>query len=294
MKFFKKLVQYITIGAGTAGLVLFGAHKYKNYYKTIEDFKKLIVKVNYVTANHCFVADTGEPGPVRDCVAKDMNENCDVAFYGGDNFYPNGLQSKAQYKKDFSKVWPDIEKYLAGGNHDSLDPDANDLLKQLCKNDKKCFYPHEFYSIQYLNRCYVVIDSSVYSVRVGRSPLEETQENFVDFAVKECGERQKYLILHHPIYSSGAGHGDSSNHRRIAFYENHVKGVFNVVMAGHDHVLSTERCEGITCHYVVGSGSKLNKCARGDNQNCFAIPGYIYDNNGILELKKLPKCALKK
>ncbi|MDP2174117.1 MAG: metallophosphoesterase [Candidatus Cloacimonadaceae bacterium] len=172
-----------------------------------------------------------------------------IAFHTGD-LGTNGL-SQEEYDNFFRISEPLIEYcaiHPAKGNHER---DAALFLRNFPSIGARTYY-----SVSYDKMLFILLDSTI-DINPGSIQYSWLQ--------KELAENQHLpaiIILHHPIFSSGA-HGDALGlglFLPTLFAKHNVRAVFN----GHDHNYERSKHNGITYVSTGGGGAPLRD-ARHDN-----------------------------
>jgi 3',5'-cyclic AMP phosphodiesterase CpdA len=218
----------------------------------------------------CVIGDTGTGKKLQYRVANELfKENCDSVFLVGDIVYPGGIKSSTDYqlrKKFFRPYEKLLQKedptpfYLVLGNHDYMGtPEAwIDVAKD---HSGKIVFPHHFYSGQWEDLCFIVIDTNPGSSLFtwGHSSLIKTQNKWLKEInrkfKKNC--QLKLAFGHHPYLSSGL-HGNAKGDLK-ELLENNILGQYHAYFAGHDHNLAYEGKQNSTHLFVSGAGGKLRR-----------------------------------
>lgn len=225
----------------------------------------------------------------RVCEAK----GCDFLVHTGDIIYDVGPRSvdDEQFEVKFERPYGSLglPVYLTLGNHDvGGDPsDAEDLERWQRVGDLNVAYgqrvdrpsdswrmPARSYAFEHGTTAFLALDTTAFVYE----PLETDQDGPVHRAVAAQEELARtawpanatwrFAVGHHPYVSNGdhgnAGTYDSDReelrgHRLKAFFEEHVCGQVDVILAGHDHDLQwlapVDSCGG-TRFLISGAGAR--------------------------------------
>lgn len=295
MSWFKKAKDKIKIGVGTALLAIAGAAGAYFTYEII-DYRHNVIEHNRSIGVAVFVGDTGQPGPHRDNVNRSISRLCpDHVFITGDISYPTGPNNADLFQRDVVGPYGDMcpghkATILVNGNHEALNVVQKGrawLAKNIFpkRNVGKVWFPNYYHASVFTDACVLSLETSVYEVLIGDPDIQKRQEKFAKKFLEDerCIGKRMIAMAHHPIFSSGT-HGDSTRGEFIKFYRETLMGRVKYYVAGHDHNLSVERCEGGTCHFVSGAGSKLRHCVD-EGEHCVAAPGYFIFENGVFKME---------
>jgi predicted MPP superfamily phosphohydrolase len=211
------------------------------------------------------IGDMGTGGVPQYDVAKQMLEfhkkfPFTFVIMLGDNIY--GGKSPAEMQKKFEIPYKPlldagVQFYASLGNHD----DINERFYKLFNMNEQ-----QYYTFKKGNVRFFALDSNY---------MDPKQLTWVEKELGNSGKDWKLPFFHHPLYSSAAAHGSSSELRKILeplFMKFGVEAVF----AGHDHVYErTKPQKGIT-HFVEGASGQLRRgnlrksviTAAGYDQDC--------------------------
>lgn len=183
----------------------------------------------------------------------------------GDNFYTFGVKNIKDnlWKKSFEDVYTgenikDINWYVALGNHDHY---GNEQA-QIDYSQKN---PHWKMPAAYFTFSTPVNNTQRADfVFINTEPLAHNnntatnkQWSWIDSSLKNSTASWKFVIGHHPVYSSNPTHGDTKaliDKLKPMLEKYQVPAYF----CGHDHDLQHQQPKGSTVDYFVsGAGSKL-------------------------------------
>src|SRR3990172_6437680 len=84
------------------------------------------------------------------------------------------------------------------------------------------------------------------------------QLSWLEKELQNSGSDWKICYFHHPLYSSGARHG-SSTELRLLLEPLFVKYAVQVVFAGHEHVYERMKPQNGTYYFTEGASGELRK-----------------------------------
>jgi tartrate-resistant acid phosphatase type 5 len=224
--------------------------------------------------------------------------NPDFIISTGDNFYCCGVSSVSDplWKSNFENVYHQKSLktywYPVLGNHDYMgNPQA------------QVDYTSKHSRWKMLNRYYSIVKTTNDGERIrfifldtnpfvdkyrrrtdhGDIGLMDTsrQLNWLDSTLKVSVKNNEQVVVtgHHPIYSSGTGHGSTlelHDNVKVMFDKYKVK----IYLAGHEHDLQHQKKQGETTHYLVsGGGSEIRPAGKIEG-----ITRYAKGNLGYLIL----------
>jgi hypothetical protein len=161
----------------------------------------------------------------------------------GDNLYggsdPDDYQSK--FERPY-KVLLDagLPFYAVLGNHDS--PNER-FYKQFNMNGQK------YYTFKKGNARFFALDSNY---------MNPQQLAWLEKELQNSGSDWKICFFHHPLYSSAAFHG-SSTELRLVLEPLLVKHGVQVVFAGHDHVYERLKPQKGISYFTEGASGSLRR-----------------------------------
>lgn len=190
----------------------------------------------------------------------------DAVISVGDNFYPEGIQNS--HDPHIYDSWQNIYNpskpwFVALGNHDHRgNTTAQTLIDLPFWN-----MPAPIYAFDKCNQTFVVMDST---------HINKQQLRIVEYLLGKTS-LNKWIIAHHPIYTSGWHHHVDEEYRQkmINIYDKYnVKGI----ISGHDHNLQHIELDGIV-QIVSGAGSSAYGAQ-------YEQPGleFFYDNAGFVQM----------
>jgi hypothetical protein len=192
------------------------------------------------------IGDMGTGEPAQYQVAQRMLEYrqgfpFEFVIMLGDNIY--GGKSPADLRKKFEMPYKPLMDagvlfYAALGNHD----DTNErFYKPFNMNGQ------QYYSFKKGNVRFFVLDTDY---------LDPKQLAWLEKELSNGGTDWKVCYFHHPLYSSGATHG-SSTELRLVLEPLFVKYGVQVVFSGHDHVYERVKPQKGIYYFTEGASGEL-------------------------------------
>ncbi|MEI9913353.1 MAG: metallophosphoesterase [Bacteroidota bacterium] len=200
----------------------------------------------------------------------------------GDNFYPYGVKSTADYHwiASFETIYRaqslHVKWFPVLGNHDYIsNPDAEVEYSQI---SSRWDMPSRYYSKKYFINgdttqgvLLAFIDTDPFEKKMqGRKTdsvkytvsSTEDQQKWLEQVLNDNTVKWKIVVGHHPVYTGGWRSGTQETKKMRAFLEPMFQkyGV-NFYIAGHEHHLEYTKPEGITHYIISGSGSEARKTA---------------------------------
>jgi hypothetical protein len=159
----------------------------------------------------------------------------------GDNIY--GGKSPAELQKKFEIPYKPlldggVQFYAALGNHD----DTNERFYKFFNMNGQQYYSFKKGNVQFF-----VIDSNYFD------PKEMA---WLDKELANSSADWKICYFHHPLYSSGAFHGSSTELRKI-LEPVFLKYGVQVVFAGHEHLYERVKPQKGITYFVEGASGEL-------------------------------------
>lgn len=237
-----------------------------------------------------FVAfgDFGDGSAAQLAVARamakyDEEKPFDFGVTLGDNFYPEGLNDPAspRWESEWERPYGPlgVRLYASLGNHDRYDPASPGAEMARSKVSASWCLPRPYYTF---------LAGPVQFFALDTDPIERQEDAseqlaWLDRGLAASGARWKIAYGHHPIHSSGAGHGDSPQQREklLPIFKRHRVALY---LAGHDHHLELQRPEDGVSFLISGAGGHELR-AVDVQSNCVAWaagrkPGYaVLDAN---------------
>jgi predicted MPP superfamily phosphohydrolase len=186
----------------------------------------------------------------------------------GDNFYTFGVKSTKDklWKKSYEDIYngtniKNIDWYPVLGNHDHYGNETAEI--EYSKINSHWKMPSAYYAVQFNSN-----NTSVFFVFTNTEPLAhynnaetEAQWKWVDSSLSASTANWKFVIGHHPVYSSNPMHGNTPaliDKLKPLLEKYNVQAYF----AGHDHDLQHQQPQGSKVDYFVsGAGSELRPSA---------------------------------
>jgi tartrate-resistant acid phosphatase type 5 len=226
--------------------------------------------------NFLYISDMGgKGGEVQTAVARQMGitaqkQHSKFVITGGDNYHGSGIDSEdsprwiTEFENVYSNTSLQIPWYPCLGNHDNRgNPDAE--IKYSSKS-KRWVFPARYYTHTYkLNS-----KTKVLFVHLDTSPLIDSYRNkpkdyhftnedpqvqlrWLDSVLSHSDAKWKFVIGHHPVYSSAPAHGDTKE-----LIKNILpiltKNDVNIYFCGHDHTMQHLYHAPID-YFICGGGS---------------------------------------
>lgn len=166
--------------------------------------------------------------------AEMSRQQVDFVVHTGDLIYPDG--KRRDYAKKFFRPYSDLLSRIAFwptlGNHDvDKDHDGKPLLDvfELPHNGPPGIEPERNYWFDYAEARFVAIDSNVKA-----DSMRDRIAPWVRQTLSAPGPRWKFVILHHPPYTTGKHKPDQNVQQFLVpvFEETDV----DIVFSGHDHL----------------------------------------------------------
>ena len=182
----------------------------------------------------------------------------------GDNLY--GGSNPSDYQSKFERPYKllldaGVNFYAVLGNHD---------------NPNERFYApfnmngQKYYTYKKGNVRFFALDSNY---------MDRQQLSWLEKELQNSGSDWKICYLHHPLYSSGAFHGSSTD-LRLLLEPLFVKYGVQVVFAGHEHVYERVKPQKGIYYFTEGASGSLRK-GNLRNKGLTAV-GYDQDRSFML------------
>ncbi len=211
----------------------------------------------------------GDPGyagvmqtEVRDALMTWLAENprpdralpyLDLLLTTGDNAYRSGSNKQFQqgFFSPYRTILRNVPIWPAYGNHDARRWAFFDIfsLPSEAESGGLASHTEHYYSFDYANAHFVMLDTTASSMTVGSEMLDWLQRDL-------AATTQKWIIaaFHHPPYSRGSHDSDNrrdSGGRMFAMRKNVLPileaGGADLVLSGHSHMYERSYFSG--CHY---------------------------------------------
>jgi len=225
-----------------------------------------------VSVRFAVLGDPGQPGKVqnqvRDALMTWLQENprpdrgrayLDLLLTTGDNAYRSGTNKQFQtgFFSPYASILKNVPLWPAYGNHDARRWAFFDIfsLPSKAESGGLASGTEHYYSFDYANAHFIMLDSSASSMAVGSKMLNWLQQDLM-------ASKQKWIIaaFHHPPYSHGSHDSDNrhdSGGRMLDMRKNVLPileaGGADLVLSGHSHMY--ERSWLMHCNY--GDSSTL-------------------------------------
>lgn len=234
-----------------------------------------------------FVAlgDFGDGSVAQFAVARamakyDADKPFDFGVTLGDNFYPDGLNDPASPRWESEWEGPygplGVRLYASLGNHDRNDPASPAAEMARSKKSPSWCLPRPYYTF---------VAGPVQFFALDTDPIERQEDaseqlGWLDRELAKSTSRWKVAYGHHPIYSSGVGHGGSPEQAvLLPLFKKHRVALY---LAGHDHHLELQRPEGGVTFVISGAGGHEQRAV--DVQSpCVAWAGGLKPGFAVLD-----------
>lgn len=217
------------------------------------------------------IGDWGRKGKYHQQNVADAMNKCaekippEFIISTGDNFYTFGVNSTKDklWEKSYESIYngnaiKETDWYPVLGNHDHYGNEQAEI-------EYSKLNPHWKMSSYYYTAKMQTTDSSkMLFVFTNTEPLVKSsnntgniQWNWIDSTLSNSDAKWKFVIGHHPVYSSNKTHGDSPIliERLKPMLE---KYAIQAYFCGHDHDLQHQQPKESTVEYFVsGAGSEL-------------------------------------
>ncbi|MGH8196046.1 MAG: metallophosphoesterase [Woeseiaceae bacterium] len=212
------------------------------------------------TATFIAVGDFGTGGASQVDVARGMERvcernGCDFVIGLGDNFYPDGLDSRSdkKFRTNFEEPFRglNVPFFMVLGNHDV--EEAESSRSQIAYSSDRWKLPGRWYSFQVGPVRFVALDTNPLSG-------DGDQLAWIKRTLSApTGAAWTLAFGHHPLFSNGA-HGDASGSNGEWLHAAICRsGGFDLYLAGHDHDLQWLAAQPESCKQtefiVSGAGA---------------------------------------
>jgi predicted phosphodiesterase len=184
----------------------------------------------------------------------------------GDNLFDDGAAGKGDYESRFERPYKPlldagINFYAALGNHDK----PNERFYKPFNMDGQQYFTYKKSNVRFF-----VLDTN---------DMNPRQFAWLEKELQNSGSDWKICYFHHPLYSSAAFHG-SSTELRLVLEPLFVKYGVNVVFAGHDHVYERVKPQKGISYFTEGSSGSLR--AGNLRKTALTAAGYDQDRSFML------------
>ncbi len=227
-----------------------------------------------VSVRFAVLGDPGQAGEVqiqvREALMAWLAENprpdrdrayLDLLLTTGDNAYRSGSnkQFQAGFFAPYASILKNVPLWPAYGNHDARRWAFFDIfsLPSKAESGGLASGTEHYYSFDYANAHFIMLDSTASSMAVGSKMLDWLQRDL-------AASTQKWIIaaFHHPPYSHGSHDSDNprdSGGRMLDVRKNLLPileaGGVDLVLSGHSHMY--ERSWLMHCNYGDSNSSTL-------------------------------------
>ncbi|MZR62596.1 metallophosphoesterase [Alcanivorax sp. DP30] len=209
----------------------------------------------------CVIGDAGWGNPPALAVGKALVQlECDQIRYLGDLVYPDGISGPDDPLIEERFLPPlrpalaaGIPVYLVLGNHD-WKQDGEAWLK-VARRHPLIHLPHFYYFETWPDACAFSLETTWFE----KWYHLHRQGNWLDNSRELARQHQCQLSLgfaHHPMFSTGS-HGNAHEMINLGL-KNKLVGSLDLIVGGHDHILSDEGEYRGTRQLISGSASINN------------------------------------
>ncbi len=220
------------------------------------------------------IGDWGRKGKYHQTkVAEAMNKCAAIAkpqliVSTGDNFYTFGVKSTKDklWKKSYEDIYnganiKDVDWYPVLGNHDHYGNEEAEI--EYSKINPHWKMPSAYFNTQLNggNTSVSIVFTNTETLAHYNSTETEVQWKFIDSCLNTTNATWKFVVGHHPVYSSNPMHGNTPAliDKLKPLLEKYSAQAY---FAGHDHDLQHQQPKGSKVDYFVsGAGSELRPSA---------------------------------
>lgn len=185
---------------------------------------------------------------------------CDQVRYLGDLVYPDGIRHADDpllESRFYAPLQPALDAgipvYLVLGNHDWKQ--NADAWQEVARRHPLIHFPHYYYFEQWPDACAFSLETTWFE----KWYYFRRQGGWLDQAMdtaSEHGCRFSLVFAHHPMVSTGS-HGNANEMISLTL-RNKLIGRMDMLLGGHDHILSDEGIYQGTRQLISGSASINN------------------------------------
>jgi predicted phosphodiesterase len=191
----------------------------------------------------------------------------DFVIMLGDNIYDDDGAGMGGYESRFELPYKalldaGVRFYAALGNHDK----PNERFYKPFNMDGQQYYTYKKGNVRF-----IVLDTN------SMNPREVA---WLEKELQNSGEDWSICYFHHPLYSSAAFHG-SSTELRLVLEPLFVKFGVQVVFAGHDHVYERVKPQKGICYFTEGASGSLRP-GNLKKKTALTAAGYDQDRSFML------------
>jgi 3',5'-cyclic AMP phosphodiesterase CpdA len=220
------------------------------------------------------IGDWGRKGKYHQRkVAESMNECAkekapEFIISTGDNFYTFGVKSTKDklWKKSYEDIYngdaiKSVDWYPVLGNHDHYGNEEAEI--EYSKINQHWKMPAEYFSSEQSagNTTASFVFTNTEPLAHYNNAETQAQWKFIDSCLAATNATWKFVVGHHPVYSSNPMHGNTPvliDKLKPLLEKYNVQAYF----AGHDHDLQHQQPKGSNVDYFVsGAGSELRPSA---------------------------------
>lgn len=239
---------------------------------------KKAIYLNQTSLSFLVLGDWGMGNVAQQQVADAMSEfaahtHVDLIMTTGDNFYPDGVQSVVDplWKSYFEDVYltsslRGIPWYVVLGNHDYLGDINAQIDYGAAHPDWRM--PDRYHEVTINIKNGVSVQMLFLDTNIAIDTYRARPDIFHHIDEVEWGDevtwlrnrlaasKAKWRLVygHHPVYSSGTTHGNTSElfSSLLPLFDGYR---VNAYFAGHEHDLEHYKPPGLTNYYISGGGS---------------------------------------
>lgn len=209
----------------------------------------------------CVIGDAGWGNePARAIGQALVTQECDQIRYLGDLVYPDGISSANDplIKERFlPTLQPALDAgipvYLVLGNHDWKQ--SGEAWLEVARQHPLIHLPHFYYQESWPDACAFSLETTWFE----KWYHLHRQGNWLDHgreAARQRGCRFSLAFAHHPMFSTGS-HGNAHEMINLGL-KTQLIGSLDLLLGGHDHILSDEGEYQGTRQLISGSASINN------------------------------------
>lgn len=220
----------------------------------------------------CVIGDAGWGNAPARAIGKAMVElECDQIRYLGDLVYPDGISSPDDpliAERFLPPLKPAFEAgipvYLVLGNHDWKQ--SGEAWLEVARRHPQIHFPHFYYRESWPDACAFSLETTWFE----KWYHLHRQGNWLDQGIetaRQQGCRFSLAFAHHPMFSTGS-HGNAHEMINLGLRQQLV-GSLDMLLGGHDHILSDEGLYQGTRQLVSGSASINNDLGPASEEQSF-------------------------
>ncbi len=220
----------------------------------------------------CVIGDAGWSNEPALTIGSAMVElRCNQIRYLGDLVYPDGISSPDDpliETRFLPTLKPALDAgipvYLVLGNHDWKQ--SGDAWLEVARHHPLIHFPHFYYFESWPDACAFSLETTWFE----KWYHLHRQGNWLESSKTQAQQQHCRLSLvftHHPMYSTGS-HGNAGEMINLGL-KHKLVGHLDLIMSGHDHILSDEGEYQGTRQLISGSASINNDLGPGSDKQHF-------------------------